>query len=206
MNFFQSEIVTPPEHLPVTVSADQEVLARAVVDELERGVLWRAIVSQRRRIRIDGPLPARLETEPISAIVSLTRWTPTNDADVIDSAGYGFVTGDPTGTIISPLPWYEWPAPERPIGSFSLTYDCGWTVTPESSPGAGDSVNEVPASVQLMVSRAVDFRAGAGLGNIGIGSLKLEVADSYKTDALPREIASIGRAWAYRPGIFAARP
>ena len=60
--------------------------------------------------------------------------------------------------------------------------------------------------MQLMIERAVSYRAGAGLGNIGIGSLKLEVAPSYATDALPREIASIGRAWAYRPGIIAARP
>ena len=64
----------------------------------------------------------------------------------------------------------------------------------------------MPASIQLMVTRAIAFRAGSGLGDIGIGSLKIDVADSYKTDALPREIASIGRAFQYRPGIFAARP
>ena len=87
-----------------------------------------------------------------------------------------------------------------------MTYHGGWTVTPESAPLAGDGVNEVPASVRLMVERAVSFRAGAGLGNIGIGSLKLEVADSYSTDQLPRAIASIGRAYAYRPGLFSARP
>ena len=89
---------------------------------------------------------------------------------------------------------------------FALTYMAGWTVKPESTPGAGDAVNEVPASIQLMVTRAIAFRAGSGLGDIGIGSLKIDVADSYKTDALPREIASIGRAFQYRPGIFAARP
>ena len=92
------------------------------------------------------------------------------------------------------------------IGSFTLTYESGWTVTPESAPLAGDGVNEVPASVRLMVERAVQFRAGAGLGNIGIGSLKLEVDDSYATDQLPAAIASIGRAYQYRPGIIAARP
>ena len=94
----------------------------------------------------------------------------------------------------------------RQYGSFALTYMAGWTVTPESAPLAGDAVNEVPASVRLLVERAVQFRAGAGLGNIGIGSLKLEVADSYSTDRLPSAIASIGRAYAYRPGLFAGRP
>ena len=198
MNLFVSEIITPPEHLPVTVDADQEALARAVVDELEHLVLWRAIVSQTRRIRIDGPLPALLELEPIESIVSLTRWTPDNDAVVIDAAGYTFVKGDPSGTLISPLPWYDWPAPERPIGSFALTYRAGWTVT--------DTENKVPGSVLLMISKAIDFRAGSGLADIAIGSIKLGVADSYSTDQLPREIASIGRAYAYKPGLFSAVP
>ena len=53
MTLFVNEIVTPPALLPVTVDAAQDTLARAVVDELERMVLWRAIVSQERRIRID---------------------------------------------------------------------------------------------------------------------------------------------------------
>ena len=57
MTLFVSEIVTPPEHLPVTVAAAQTDLARAVTDECERAVLWRAIVAQERRIVIDGALP-----------------------------------------------------------------------------------------------------------------------------------------------------
>ena len=204
MNLFVSEIVTPPARLPITVS--DTTISRAVVEELERVVLWRAIVSQERRIRIDGPLPSMIEIEPVTAIVSLTQWTPKDAAVVIDAGDYGFVTGDPTGALIAPLPGFVWPAPERSIGSFALTYECGWTVTPESAPGAGDAVNEVPASVKLMISRAVSFRAGSGLGNISIGSLKLDVAPSYATDAIPPEIAGIGRAWAYRPGLFTARP
>ena len=47
---------------------------------------------------------------------------------------------------------------------------------------------------------------GAGLGDIKIGSLDLSVDDSYATDQLPAAIASIGRAYQYRPGIVAARP
>ena len=204
MSLFVSQIVTPAAHLPIT--AADATLAAGVVEEIERTVLWRAIVSQTRRVVIDGPLPPRLELEPVSSVVSLTRWTPTDDAAVIDAARYDVVTRDPAGTIIAPAPGYDWPAPARALGSFSLTYECGWVVTPESAPLAGDAVNEVPASVRLMVKRAVEFRQGAGLGDIGIGSLKLEVADSYSTDRLPSEIASIGRAFQYRPGIIAARP
>ena len=204
MSYFVTSVVTPPAHLPI--EATDTDLAASVVDECERLILWRAIVSQVRKVVIDGPLPSRIELEPLTAIVGLTKWTPTDPDAVIDAANYFFVPRDPSGTIIAPAPGTNWPAPEREIGSFELTYMAGWTVTPETAIGAGDAVNEVPASVRLMVERAVAFRAGSGLGNIGIGSLKLEVADSYSTDQLPRAIASIGRAYAYRPGLFSARP
>ena len=170
----------------------------AVVDEIERAILWRAIVSQERRIVIDGALPSVLEIEPATAVVGLTRWTPNDAAAVVDADSYSVVTRDPSGTIIAPAPGYDWPAPARTIGSFALTYTCGWTVTDDS--------NTVPASVQLMVERAVAFRAGSGLGGLTIGSLKVNVADSYANDAIPNAIANIGRAYQYRPGIIAARP
>ena len=196
MNLFVSEIVSPAARLPITVS--DTALASAVVEEIERAVLWRAIVSQERRIVIDGPLPSRIELEPVTAIVSLTRWTPGNAAEVVDAASYYFATRDPSGTMISPAPGKNWPAPERSIGSFSLTYMAGWEVT--------DTENHVPASIQFMVERAVAFRAGSGLAGFTIGSLTMNVAASYETDKLPREITNIARAWAYRPGLFAARP
>ena len=221
MNFFVNEIVTPPEHLPVTVDEAQAALASAVVDEIERTVLWRAVVAQTRLIVFDGPLPPRIEIEPATGVVNLTRLTPArfpqrkargrsgagaeDTAEEVDAESYSFVSRDPTGTIIAPLDGYDWPAPLRTIGSFALTYACGWTVTPESAPGAGDAVNEVPASVRLMISRAVEFRAGSGLGDLTIGSLKINVANSYKTDRIPPEIANISRAYAYRPGIFSSR-
>ena len=88
MNVFVSEIITPPAHLPVTVAAADQALAAAVVEEIERGVLWRAIVRQERRILIDGFLPSQLELEPTTSIVSLTRWTPGNAAAVIDADSY----------------------------------------------------------------------------------------------------------------------
>ena len=203
MTYFVDEIVTPPAHLPISVAAADEALALAVTEEVEKGVLWRGVVAQTRRVLVDGPLPSRIEIEPTTSI-TITRWTPTDAASVIAADNYTVVSRDPHGTII--VPNSSWPSPQRSIGSFSLTYECGWTVTPESAPGAGDAINDVPASVRLMIERAVAFRAGSGLGNISIGSLKLDVAPSYATDAIPPEIASIGRAWAYRPGLFSARP
>ena len=86
MNLFVSEIVTQPASLPIT--ATDEALAAAVVEEIERGVLWRAIVRQERRILLDGSLPPSLEIEPVTAIVSLTRWIPTDDDAVIDADNY----------------------------------------------------------------------------------------------------------------------
>ena len=195
MNFFPSEVVTAPAHLPVAASDTD--LAAAVTEEIERTILWRAIVRQTRRIIVDGPLPPHFEIEPTKAIV-ITMWTPTNDAAVIAATDYISITRDPSGTIIIPAAGKTWPEPQRAIGSFSLVYSCGWEVT------ATD--NAVPLLIQLMVSRAVAFREGAGLGNIGIGSLRLDVAPSYSTDQLPPAIAGIGRAYAYRPGLFAARP
>lgn len=196
MNFFASEIVTAPTLLPITVK--EGGIAAAVVEEIERTILWRAIVRQTRRIIVDGPLPPHFEIEPVTAIVGLTRWTPTDDAAVIAATDYISVTRDPSGTIIIPAAGKHWPEPQRAIGSFTLTYECGWEVTA--------SENAVPLSIQLMVSRAVEFRQGAGLGDIAIGSLKLSVADSYATDKLPKEIAGIGRAWNFRPGLFAGKP
>ena len=136
----------------------------------------------------------------MTALVSLTKYTPTDDADVIDAASYAYVdTRSVAGTSHRTLATgTTWPAPERSIGSFALTYLAGWEVT--------DTENNVPASVRFMIDRAIKFRAGSGLGNISIGSLKIDVADSYSTDRLPGAITSIGRAWAYRPGIFSAKP
>ena len=155
MTYLPSEIVTPPARLPV--SATDDALAAAVVEEVERLILQRAIVHQVRRVVIDGTLPI-LELEPVSSIVSITRWTPTDPADVIDPASYDVVTRDPAGALIAPSTGYDWPAPERRIGSFVLTYEAGWEVT--------DTTNLVPASIQHMLNRAVEFRAGAGLGTI----------------------------------------
>ena len=206
MNYFAVEIVTPPAHLPVTVAAADEELASAVVEEIERTVLWRGVVAQTRRVLVDGPLPQILELEPVREIVSITRWTPTDDAVVIPATTFDFISRDPAGAKIFTTPGMNWPAPQRSIGSFSINYSCGWEVTPESAPGANDAVNEVPPSIQLLVNRAIAFRAGSGVGDLTIGSLKIGLAKSYKTDQIPREIASIGRAYAYRPGLFSARP
>ena len=204
MTYFTTEVVTPPAHLPV--SATDEALAAGVTEEIERTILWRAIVAQTRRITVDGPLPPQIEIEPVTAITSITRWTPADDVEVVDAASYNFVSRDPIGTVIVPLDGTNWPAPARAIGSFTLNYSCGFTVTPETAPLADDAVNEVPPSVQLMVERAISFRAGSGVGDLSIGSLKIGLADSYKTDRIPAEIAAIGRGYFYRPGLFVGRP
>ena len=58
-----------------------------------------------------------------------------------------------------------------------------------------------------MIGRAIKFRAvSGGVGDIKIGSLDLSVPGSYATDAIPPEIAGIGRAWNFRPGIFVGKP
>ena len=202
-----SEIITPPAHLPVTVSAADMALAAAVVEEIERGVLWRAIVRQTRKDRLIPLGPCRSwnlnPSAPSRVSPAGPRQTPPN---VIDAASYSVVSRDPAGALIAPATGYDWPAPERAIGSFALTYMAGWVVTPETALNAGDGVNDVPASVRLMVERAVAFRAGSGVGDITIGSLKINVAPTYKTDRIPPEIAAIGRGYAYRPGLFSARP
>ena len=195
MNFWNIEVVTAPTVLPVEVDDADKALAAAVTEECERLILWRAIVHQTRRSIVDGALPPKIEIEPLTAIVSVTRWTPSDAAEVIPAANYNFVSRDPAGCIIQPNS--SWPQPQRSLDSFRLNYECGWEVT--------DTTNLVPASILLMLTRAVEFRAGSGLGDLSIGSLDIGVADSYKTDALPREIASIGRAWNFRPGLFHAR-
>ena len=210
MTYFPSEIVTPPEHLPVAATAAQTTLVRAVVDECERAVLWRAVVSQTRRIVIDGPLPI-LELEPVNSVVSITMWTETNPAEVIDPASYDLVSRDPDGALISPAPGYDWPAPERSIGSVSRDVSkADGTVTPESAPGAGDAVlTRSRHRFILMLTRAVAFRAGGG----GVGDISRSdrwispCADSYATDSSPPRLPASAKSWNfYRPGIFASKP
>ena len=195
MNSF--ELVTPPSHLPITV-ADAEI-ARAVVEECELLILQRAIVHQTRKVTIDGPLDFIIELEPTTAITSLTRWTSADPAEVVADDTYDVVSRDPRGTVIAPVPGAAWPEPERDIGSFVLTYEAGWEVS--------DTMNLVPASILLMLNRAVEFRAGgAGLGDIRISTLEMDKSDSYQTDQLPRELTDIARAFFYRPGLFIGRP
>ena len=92
MSLFVNQIITAPEHLPVTVAAADETLTAAIVEELERSILFRGIVHQTRRILIDGDLPPRIEIEPTTSIVSLTRYTPDDDAEVIDPDDFMYVS------------------------------------------------------------------------------------------------------------------
>ena len=198
MSLFLSEIVVGPTHLPVTVAAADEALAASVVQELELAHLWRAIVSQTRRTTVDGPLPARIELEP-ATITSINRWTSTDAASVIDAANYHVISRDPLGTVIVPLDGTNWPAPERSVGSFAITYMAGWEVS--------DTENHVPPTVKLMIERAIEYRSGgAGQGDIRIGSLEIDKPAAYQTDRLPRALTDIASAFFYRPGLFVGRP
>ena len=198
MNLFVSSVVVPASHLPIQVAAAQESLAAAVVEEIERIHLWRAVVRQERRILIDGPLDHRLELEPVADVLSITRWTPTDAAEVIPASSYSVVTRE-SGTIIAPSPGSAWPTPFRLHGSFDVNYLAGWIVSANE--------NNVPPSVQLMIERAIEYRAGgSGFEAIRIGPLEMDQAPSYSTDRLPAAIASIGAAFAYRTGLFAGRP
>ena len=199
MNLFFDELITKPERLPIAVTAAQESLAAATVEEIELGVLWRAVVSQTRSVTVDGPLPQLIEIEPTTSIISLTRWAPDGAGVVVDVADYVSVSRDPKGTLICAAPGKNWPAPLRPIGSFSLVYAAGWAVSANE--------NLVPASIVLMISKAVEYRAGgSGLEAIRIGPLEMDQSDSYRTDRLPRELTDIARGWFFRPGLFAGRP
>ena len=196
MNLFFSELVTPPDHLPVEVADADQALAKAIVEQIERSILNRAVVLQTRRITMDGALPVRFELEPARSL-TITRWTPSDAAEVIPAASYTFVSRDPQGCFIQANS--SWPEPERSLDSFRLTYECGWEVS--------DTENLVPPSVKLLVERAIEFRAGgAGVGDIRIGGLEMDKPASYQTDRLPPEIAGIGISWAYRPGLFVGRP
>ena len=118
MSLFVNQIITAPEHLPVTVAAADETLTAAIVDELERTILFRGIVHQTRRILIDGDLPPRIEIEPTTSISEPDPVdTPDDDAEVIDPDDYMYVSRDPQGTIIAPHDRNGWPAAERAIGT-----------------------------------------------------------------------------------------
>ena len=195
---FASEIVTPPTALPVTVAEAQEYaradsddtiferLIAAVTLETERSVLWRAIVAQQRRSVFDAPLAPRITLEPTNAIVSLTRWTDADAAEVVPADVYHFSSADPGGAVVSLRRGQVWPSAERKTDGFALTYDCGW------------AVNDVPAAIQHMILTAVaaqyqniDPFAAAGVRDLKVGSVSLKAA-------IPPDVAALGSAYAYR--------
>ena len=198
---FSSEIVTPPAAQPVTVAEAQayaradsddaifERLIAAVTLETERSVLWRAIVAQRRRLVVDAPLARRLDLEPTTDIVSLTRWTDADATEVVPATVYHVESSDPGGTVVSLRRGQVWPAAERESAAYALTYDCGW------------AVDAVPAAIQHMILIAVaaqyqniDPFAAAGVRDLKVGSVELKAA-------MPPAVAALGQAYAYRATI-----
>ena len=159
-----------------------------------------------------GLYPPESKFEPVTAsgvVRSQCGRLPTRRA-VIDAASYTVVSRDPAGApSLCPTPGGKVVARPGTISSGASLINYHMRVgrsRRKPSPGAGDAVNNVPASVRLMIERAIKFRAGSGVGDLTIGSLTIGLADSYKTDRIPAAITSIGRAWAYRPGLFSARP
>ena len=198
---FVSEIVDPPTSLPVTVAEAQEYaqadsddtiferLIAAVTLETERSVLWRAIVRQRRRLVVDAPLAHELTLEPITAVVSLTRWTDADAATVVPADIYHVASSDPGGAGVSLRRGKVWPRAERETAAYALTYDCGWLT------------NDVPAAIQHMILTAVaaqyqniDPFAASGVRDLKVGSVELKAA-------IPPDVADLGRAYAYRQTI-----
>ena len=198
---FVSEIVNPPAALPVTVAEAQEYaradsddtifsrLIAAVTLETERSILWRAIVTQRRRLVVDSPLAPKLELEPSTSIVSLTRWTDSDAAEVVPAEVYHVESSDPAGTVVSLRRGSRWPGAQRENAAYALTYDCGWPV------------NDVPEAIQHMILTAVaaqyqniDPFAAAGVRDLKVGSVALKAA-------IPPAVAALGRAYSYRATI-----
>ena len=60
---------------------------------------------------------------------------------MVDAESYTVVSREPAGCHHrSPRPASTWPAPKKIRSAHSrLTYMAGWTVTPESAPGANDA-------------------------------------------------------------------
>ena len=198
---FVSDIVTPPEALPVTVadaqayaktSSDDAIFERliaAVTLETERSVLWRGIVAQRRRLVAPAPLARFLTLEPTNSIVSFTRWTEDDPAVVIPSSDYHVQSSDPAGTVVSLRRDSSWPGAERQEAAYALTYDCGWAAA------------DVPQAIQHMILVAVKAQyqtlnplSKAGLRSVKIGNIDL------KAD-IPPKVANLGMAYAYRTTI-----
>ena len=198
---FASEIVTAPSALPVTVAEAQEYaradsddsifarLIEAVTLEMERSVLWRAIVAQRRRLFTDAPLAPKITLEPTTSIVSLTRWTDTAPAEVVPAEVYHVSSSDPGGTVVSLRRGKSWPTSERQTDAYALTYDCGW------------EVNDIPAAIQHMILSAVakqyqniDPFAASGVRDLKVGSVVLKAA-------IPPDVSDPGLAYAYRQTI-----
>ena len=77
----------------------------------------------------------------------------------------------------------------------------------KSRPSRMTRLTTVPASVRLMVERAVAFRDGSGLGDIAIGSLKLSTSHPPTTPTESRlRLPALAAPMPTDLGIFAARP
>ena len=137
-------IVTPPTDLAVTVAEAKafapialgltdtliETLIGGATADIENRLWDRAILTQRIAVSVDGAPGRVIDLEPnITNLVSITRWTRSDAAEVVDATTYtvgledGFVETLEAG----------WPSPARTRAAFTITYEAGW-LTPADVP------------------------------------------------------------------------
>ena len=93
-------IVTPPTDLAVTVAEAKafapialgltdtliETLIGGATADIENRLWDRAILTQRLAVSFDGQMPRSVDLEPnITELRSVTRWTPSDTVEVVNS-------------------------------------------------------------------------------------------------------------------------
>ena len=157
------EIVTAPTATPVSVAevksyiivtlpaedAEIEDLIAGVTLDAEKRVLWRAIVTQQRRVQILTQCPPRaMQVEPFratdaggaDAAPTLRLAKEDGTTEDVDADLYYTV---PSEGIVALKKGERWPTAERDIAPFDLTYWAGW------------NEDDVPTDIKRMVIRAV---------------------------------------------------
>ena len=158
------EIVTAPtatpvsvadvkSYIPVTLPGEDAELAdliEGVTLDAEQRILWRAIVTQQRRVQILSQCPPRaMQVEPFrtdrrgrgrrrtsDAAPRERRW---HDRGCVDADLYYTV---PSEGIVALKKGERWPIAERDIAPYDLTYWAGW------------NADDVPSDLKRMVIRA----------------------------------------------------
>ena len=186
------EVITAPTELPVSAArvkaftptkvADSalEPLIRAVTDEVERNVLWRAVVAQRRRVFLRCP-GREIEIEPFRNTTAAGSSSPPtvqlydefNMATAVDASLYYQV---PAEGIIALRRGKMWPKAERNVAPFSVSYWAGWDVA------------DIPSAITQMIIRAV----------VDQYAYRTTLSGKAPGVEIPRSIAAIGMGYSLR--------